>query len=31
MAILSKLQDQEAVIVDDLSFAAPKTKEMAGV
>jgi len=31
MAILSKLQDQEAVIVDDLSFAEPKTKQMATV
>jgi large subunit ribosomal protein L4 len=31
MAILSKLQDQEAVIVDDLSFTEPKTKQMATV
>jgi large subunit ribosomal protein L4 len=31
MAILSKLQDQEVVVVDDLPFAAPKTKEMADV
>jgi large subunit ribosomal protein L4 len=31
MAVLSKLQDNEVVIVDDLAFAAPKTKEMAGV
>src|SRR5579862_4357464 len=29
MAILSKLQDNEVVILDDLAFAAPKTKEMA--
>jgi large subunit ribosomal protein L4 len=31
MAILSKFQDQEAVIVDDLPFAGPKTKQMATV
>src|SRR6266849_2972005 len=31
MAILSKFQDQEAVIVDDLPFAGPKTKQMAGL
>jgi large subunit ribosomal protein L4 len=31
MAILSKLRDGEAVIVDELSFAAPKTKEMVGI
>ena len=31
MAILSRLQDNEVVIVDDLAFAAPKTKEMAAV
>src|SRR5436305_7440078 len=31
MAILSKLQDQEVVVVDDLPFAEPKTKEMADV
>jgi len=31
MAILSKLQDQAVVVVDDLAFAEPKTKEMAGV
>lgn len=31
MAILSKFLDKEAVIVDDLAFASPKTKEMAGV
>ncbi len=31
MAILSRLQDNEVVIVDDLAFDAPKTKEMAAV
>ena len=31
MAVLSKLQDNEVVIVDDLAFAVPKTKEMAAV
>ncbi len=31
MAILSKLQDQEVVVIDDLAFEAPKTKEMAGI
>src|SRR5438874_12987500 len=31
MAILAKLQDQEVVVVDDLAFDAPKTKEMAGI
>lgn len=31
MAILSKFLDKEAVIVDELSLAAPKTKEIAGV
>jgi large subunit ribosomal protein L4 len=31
MAVLSKLQDNEVVIVDDLAFTAPKTKEMAAV
>src|SRR5688572_17621007 len=31
MALLAKLQDQEVVVVDDLAFAEPKTKEMAGV
>ena len=29
MAIASKLQDGEVVVVDKLEFAAPKTKEMA--
>src|SRR5436190_17497411 len=31
MAVLAKMQDQEVVVVDDLAFAEPKTKEMAGV
>ena len=31
MAILSKFRDGEAVIVDDLTFAAPKTKDMVAV
>ena len=31
MAILSKLADKEAIVVEDLSVTEPKTKEMAGV
>jgi large subunit ribosomal protein L4 len=31
MAILSKFIDNEAVVIDDLSLAAPKTKEILGV
>lgn len=31
MAILSKFQDNEAVIVEDLDLPAPKTKEMARI
>jgi large subunit ribosomal protein L4 len=31
MALLSKFQDNEAVVIDDLAFDAPKTKEMAGI
>src|SRR5438270_1191198 len=31
MAILSKFIDQEAVVIDDLALAAPKTKEVVGV
>ena len=31
MAILSKFADNEAVVLDDLTMAGPKTKEMAGV
>jgi large subunit ribosomal protein L4 len=31
MAILSKFQDQEAIVVDDLALPEAKTKQMAGV
>lgn len=31
MAILSKFQDQEALIIDDLNLAEPKTKQVAGI
>lgn len=31
MAILSKFRDNQAVIVDELTLAAPKTKEIVGV
>jgi large subunit ribosomal protein L4 len=31
MAILSKFQDKETIVLDELSFAEPKTKEMAVV
>lgn len=31
MAIASKLQDEEVVVIDDLTFDAPATKEMAGI
>jgi large subunit ribosomal protein L4 len=31
MAILSKFRDNEALVIDDLSLAAPKTKEMAEI
>jgi large subunit ribosomal protein L4 len=31
MALLSKFQDQEAVVIDDLKLPGPKTKEMAGI
>src|SRR5579871_3812901 len=31
MAILSKLADQEALVIDDLSLPQPKTKEMAAI
>ena len=31
MAIASKIRDDQIVIIDELDFAAPKTKEMAGV
>jgi large subunit ribosomal protein L4 len=31
MAIAAKIADQQVVVIDDLSFAAPATSEMAGV
>src|SRR5436190_739993 len=31
MAILSKFRDGEALVIDELAFSAPKTKEAAGV
>jgi large subunit ribosomal protein L4 len=31
MAIAAKIQDNEIVVIDDLAFGAPKTKEMAGI
>jgi large subunit ribosomal protein L4 len=31
MALAAKIRDDELVVIDDLSFAAPKTKEMAGI
>jgi large subunit ribosomal protein L4 len=31
MAIARKLQNQDVIIIDELSFAEPKTKEMAGI
>jgi large subunit ribosomal protein L4 len=31
MALLSKFQDQETVVIDDLTFAEIKTKQMAGI
>ena len=31
MAIAAKLRDDEVVVIDELSFAEPKTKEMAGI
>jgi large subunit ribosomal protein L4 len=31
MALAAKIIDAEVVLIDDLSFAAPKTKEMAGI
>jgi large subunit ribosomal protein L4 len=31
MALLSKFQDNEAVVIDELAFREPKTKPMAGV
>ena len=31
MALAAKIRDEEVVVIDDLSFAGPKTKEMAGI
>jgi large subunit ribosomal protein L4 len=31
MAIASRIRDNEIVVIDDLGFAAPKTKEMAAI
>ncbi len=31
MALASKVQDDEVVVIDDLSFDAPKTSDMAGI
>jgi large subunit ribosomal protein L4 len=31
MALLSKFQDQEALVIDELTFAEPKTRDMAQV
>lgn len=31
MAIARKLQNADVIVIDDLSFAEPKTKEMAGI
>jgi large subunit ribosomal protein L4 len=31
MALASKVQDDQIVLIDKLAFAAPKTKEMAGI
>lgn len=31
MALASRIQDSEVIVVDDLKFAAPKTKEMASL
>jgi large subunit ribosomal protein L4 len=31
MALAAKIRDDELVVIDDLNFAAPKTKEMAGI
>jgi large subunit ribosomal protein L4 len=31
MAIARKLQSQDVIVIDDLAFAEPKTKEMAGI
>jgi large subunit ribosomal protein L4 len=31
MAVASKIRDEEIVLVDDLSFSTPKTKDMAAI
>ena len=31
MALASKIRDEEVTVIDELSFAEPKTKEMAGI
>ena len=31
MAVLSKLADKEAIVIEDLSLPGPKTKDMAGI
>jgi len=31
MAVASKIRDNQLVVIDDLSFAAPKTKDMAAI
>jgi large subunit ribosomal protein L4 len=31
MALASKFRDEEVVIIDELGFSAPKTKDMAGI
>ena len=31
MAIASKIQDEQVVVIDELSFSEPRTKDMAGV
>ena len=31
MALASKIADQQVVVIDDLSFAAPTTREMVGI
>jgi large subunit ribosomal protein L4 len=31
MAVASKIRDNQLVVIDELSFAAPKTKEMAAI
>ena len=31
MALAAKIRDEQVVVIDDLSFSAPKTKDMAGI